>query len=211
MQIPTLTQPGDIGPERLILVDNYEEIRKVRDARCRLGRCCPQALEEEDKDATKCEEARARVIEWYVRHNPQSDMEAWRAATKSAKAVTELLREVTGDKDFTCTSEMWQEAIRIPDELLIPAQKLGEERGQRVLTVCLEKEPEVRLCFQGIQASSGHHAKALLQDAGMDASEEEWERAGVVLALQSAALSEDALLLCDNEAVLRVIRKWVGQ
>jgi ribonuclease HI len=33
----------------------------------------------------------------------------------------------------------------------------------------------------------------------------------VVLALQSAALSEDALLLCDNEAVLRVIRKWVGQ
>jgi hypothetical protein len=32
-----------------------------------------------------------------------------------------------------------------------------------------------------------------------------------VLALQSAALSEDALLLCDNEAVLRVIKKWVGQ
>ena len=32
-----------------------------------------------------------------------------------------------------------------------------------------------------------------------------------MLALQSAALSEDALLLCDNEAVLRVIRKWVGQ
>jgi len=32
-----------------------------------------------------------------------------------------------------------------------------------------------------------------------------------VLSLQSAALSEDALLLCDNEAVLRVIQKWVGQ
>jgi ribonuclease HI len=37
------------------------------------------------------------------------------------------------------------------------------------------------------------------------------ELGGVVLALQSAALSEDALLLCDNEAVLRVIKKWVGQ
>ena len=37
------------------------------------------------------------------------------------------------------------------------------------------------------------------------------ELGGVVLALQSAALSEDALLLCDSEAVLRVIRKWVGQ
>jgi ribonuclease HI len=37
------------------------------------------------------------------------------------------------------------------------------------------------------------------------------ELGGVVLALQSASLSEDALLLCDNEAVLRVIRKWVGQ
>ncbi len=34
---------------------------------------------------------------------------------------------------------------------------------------------------------------------------------GIVLALQSAALSEDALLLCDNEAVLCVIKKWVGQ
>jgi ribonuclease HI len=32
-----------------------------------------------------------------------------------------------------------------------------------------------------------------------------------VLALQSAALSEDALLLCDNEAVFCVIKKWVGQ
>jgi hypothetical protein len=29
--------------------------------------------------------------------------------------------------------------------------------------------------------------------------------------MQPAALNEDALLLYDNEAVLRVIRKWVGQ
>jgi hypothetical protein len=34
---------------------------------------------------------------------------------------------------------------------------------------------------------------------------------GVVLALQTAALIEDVLLLCDNEAVLCVIKKWVGQ
>jgi ribonuclease HI len=34
---------------------------------------------------------------------------------------------------------------------------------------------------------------------------------GVVLALQSAALSEEVLLLCDNEAVLCAIKKWVGQ
>ena len=37
------------------------------------------------------------------------------------------------------------------------------------------------------------------------------ELGGIVLALQSAALNEDALLLCDNEAVLCVIKKWVGQ
>jgi ribonuclease HI len=37
------------------------------------------------------------------------------------------------------------------------------------------------------------------------------ELGGIVLALESAALSEDALLLCDNEAVLCVIKKWVGQ
>jgi hypothetical protein len=34
---------------------------------------------------------------------------------------------------------------------------------------------------------------------------------GVVLALQSAALSEDVLLLCDNAEVLCVIKKWVGK
>ena len=182
MQIPSLTQPGGISPERRILVDNDEEIRKVRDARWRLGRGDLQVREEEDKDASKCEEARDRVIEWCVQHNPRSDMEAWRAATKSAKVVTELLREVTGDKDFTCTSEMWQAAIRVRDELLIPtAQKLGEERGQRIWTMCLEKEPEVRLCFQGIQASNGHHAKTMLKEAGIDATEEEWERAKCII------------------------------
>jgi ribonuclease HI len=36
------------------------------------------------------------------------------------------------------------------------------------------------------------------------------ELGGVVLALQTAALSEDVLLLCDNESVFRVIQKWVG-
>jgi ribonuclease HI len=41
----------------------------------------------------------------------------------------------------------------------------------------------------------------------------EFEQAswGVVLALQSAALSEDVLLLCDNAAVLCAVKKWVGQ
>ena len=42
----------------------------------------------------------------------------------------------------------------------------------------------------------------------------EFEQAGirgVVLALQSAALSEDVLLLCDNAAVLCVVKKWVGK
>ena len=34
---------------------------------------------------------------------------------------------------------------------------------------------------------------------------------GKLLALQSAALSEDVLLLCDNAAVLCAIKKWVGQ
>ena len=37
------------------------------------------------------------------------------------------------------------------------------------------------------------------------------ELGGIVLVLQSAALSEDVLLLCDNEAVWCVIKKWVGQ
>ena len=32
-----------------------------------------------------------------------------------------------------------------------------------------------------------------------------------MLALRQAELDEDALILCDNESVLKVIRKWVGQ
>jgi ribonuclease HI len=44
-----------------------------------------------------------------------------------------------------------------------------------------------------------------------DTSSNRPELGGIVLALQSAALSEDTLLLCDNEAVLCVIKKWVGQ
>jgi ribonuclease HI len=44
-----------------------------------------------------------------------------------------------------------------------------------------------------------------------DTSSNRPELGGVVLALRSPALSEDALLLCDNEAVLRIIRKWAGQ
>jgi len=182
VQIPALTQPGDIGPERRILVDNEDEIRKVRDARWRLGRGGLQVQEEEDIDASKCEAARDQVIEWCVNHNPRSEMEAWRAATRSAKIITELLKEVTGDRDFTCTSEMWQAAIRVRDELLIPAaQKLGEERGKRIWKICLEKELEVRLCFQGIQASNGHQAKTLLRETGIDATEEEWEKATCII------------------------------
>ena len=37
------------------------------------------------------------------------------------------------------------------------------------------------------------------------------ELGGIVLALQSAALSDDVLLLCDNAAVLCAIKKWVVQ
>jgi ribonuclease HI len=44
-----------------------------------------------------------------------------------------------------------------------------------------------------------------------DTSSNRPELGGIVLALQSAALSEDVLLLCDNAAVLCVIKKWVGQ
>ena len=103
-------------------------------------------------------------------------MEAWRAAASCAKVVTELLRTATGDADFNCTSEGWQAAIRVRDELLLPmAKTLGEERGQRIWTACIEKETEVQLCFQGIQASNRHQALTLLKEAEIDAGDEEWQ------------------------------------
>jgi len=49
------------------------------------------------------------------------------------------------------------------------------------------------------------------QRRGMPSSSNRPELRGVVLVLQSAALSEHVLLLCDNAAVLCAIKKWVGQ
>ena len=37
------------------------------------------------------------------------------------------------------------------------------------------------------------------------------ELGGVVLALRQAELSDDVLILCDNESVLKAVKKWVGQ
>ena len=37
------------------------------------------------------------------------------------------------------------------------------------------------------------------------------ELGGVALALRKAGVEKDALILCDNESVLKVIKKWIGQ
>ena len=37
------------------------------------------------------------------------------------------------------------------------------------------------------------------------------ELGGVVLALRQAELSDDVIILCDNESVLKAVKKWVGQ
>jgi ribonuclease HI len=64
-------------------------------------------------------------------------------------------------------------------------------------------------CCKFGEKDEGQCVRVGREDEG--ASSNRPELGGVVLALQSAALNEDALLLCDNEAVLCVIRKWVGQ
>jgi ribonuclease HI len=64
-------------------------------------------------------------------------------------------------------------------------------------------------CYKLGEKGEGKCVRIGREDEGTSSNRP--ELGGVVLALQSAALSEDALLLCDNEAVLRVIRKWVGQ
>lgn len=52
-------------------------IVKVKDERWVLGRRQQQALEEDEQDAAKCEEARDRVIKWCAIHNPRSKWESW--------------------------------------------------------------------------------------------------------------------------------------
>jgi ribonuclease HI len=61
--------------------------------------------------------------------------------------------------------------------------------------------------FQGEEADKC--ARVEREEKGTISNRPELE--GVVLALQPAALSEDVLLLCDNEAVLCAMKKWVGQ
>jgi hypothetical protein len=192
-------------------------IANVRHERWQLSKIRRQALEDEDRDAKKCEEARDKVLEWCENHDPRSSLEAWRAAGSCAKAVTELLRTTTGDADFNCTSEEWQVAIRVRDELLLPmAQILGEERGQRIWKASIEEESEVQLCFQGIQASTKHQAITLLRDAGIDAGDEEWQRATCAIRRRRGArppLAAVTLLVRPNEPLhqLLVDQRRLGQ
>jgi hypothetical protein len=212
VQAPTLVQPGGSGEQRRMLVDDENVIANVRHELWQLSKIRRQALEDEDRDAKKCEEARDKVLEWCENHDPRSSLEAWRAARSCAKAVTELLRTTTADVDFNCTSEEWQVAIRVRDELLLPmAQILGEERGQRIWKACIEKEPEVQLCFQGIQASTKHQALTLIRDAGIDAGDEEWHRATCAIRRRRGArppLAEVTLLVRPNEPLRQLL---VGQ
>ncbi len=127
-----------------------------------------------------CEEARDRVIEWCVIHNPLSKWESWRSSGKSAKIVTELLRRKTGEENTHCSRELWEAAICVRDEQLIPAAAcLGEERGQRIWTTCIMQKEEVELCFQGIQSTGLHQSTMMLKEAGVEASEEEWAKCTV--------------------------------
>jgi hypothetical protein len=61
--------------------------------------------------------------------------------------------------------------------------------------------------FQGEEADKC--ARVGREEEGTSSNRPELVR--IVLALQSATLSEDVLLLCDNAAVLCAIKKWVGQ
>jgi hypothetical protein len=161
-----------------MLVDEEETIARVKNERWRLSRKPQDEKESDEKNAVMCEEARDRVLEWCAQHNPRSTMETWTAEKANAKAVTELLQTTMGDTDFVCTREMWQAAIRVRDDLLVPlAQKLGAERGHHIWTTCIQGVQEITLCFQGIQATSRHQALALLKDAEVCATDGEWERA----------------------------------
>jgi len=212
VQAPTLAQPEGSSALRKVLVDDEGVIASVRHERWQLSQIRRQALEDEDKDAKKCEDARDKVLEWCENHDPRSSLEAWRAAGSCAKTITELLKTITGDADFNCTRAEWQAAIQVRDELLLPmAQILGEERGQRIWEKCIEKQQEVQLCFQGIQASTRHQAITLLRDAGIDAGDEEWRRATCTIRRRRGTrppLAAVTLLVRPNEPLHHLL---VGQ
>jgi len=63
--------------KKYVLVDDDDIIDKVKSERWVLGRRQQQALEEDEQDAAKCEEARDRVIKWCAIHNPRSKWESW--------------------------------------------------------------------------------------------------------------------------------------
>ena len=63
--------------------------------------------------------------------------------------------------------------------------------------------------FQGEEAHKCARSRVGREEEGTSSNRPELGE--IVLALQSAALSEDVLLLCDNAAVLCAIKKGVGQ
>jgi hypothetical protein len=50
----------------------------------------------------------------------------------------EFLRRKAGEENTHCSRELWEAAICVRDEQLIPAAtRLGKERGQRTWTTCI--------------------------------------------------------------------------
>jgi ribonuclease HI len=122
-------------------------------------------------------------------------------------------------------SEAYERHLRKPQNASFPNQYLQEQGGETTASLSSaiymadpsssnKEQALVIVVSVGLPCKFGEKGEGKCVRVGREdegTSSNRPELGGVVLALQSAALNEDALLLCDNKAVLRVIRKWVGQ
>jgi ribonuclease HI len=106
---------------------------------------------------------------------------------------------------FNMISWLQKECNVIEEEALTKLQEVWDSS---------EQKDECIVCLNDLEGKFGEKGEGKCVRVGRedeDTSSNRPQLGGVVLAMQSAALNEDALLLYDNEAVLHVIRKWVGQ
>jgi hypothetical protein len=79
----------------------------------------------------------------------------------------------------------------------------------------MQKE-EVEMCFQGIQATGRHQATMMLKEAGVEALEEEWERAKCTVRHRRGArppMAAVTLRVKPNDPLHKILmdRQTVGQ
>ena len=138
---------------------------------------------------------------WVHRNSPdvqQSSLDTLRAAWENAADKNECEATLEGpDRDFWLGSELGMLGGYAFKGVITGID--GSNGGGRMGAGCC--------CFQHPEAD--RWIRVGREDEGTSSNRP--ELGGLLLALEATPETDDLLVACDNEAVLKVIRKWIGQ